>query len=240
MGGRGARGAKSLARTARREWPRLVLETLVVVLGITISFLLNEWRTSVRESQVAERTMASLRGDLVADSTYLSRRVGHLERMVAAYDRLLEEGAGEKLPSDSLDVYMDMLITYVAFPPRDVAYEELKQTGSSRLIQNRGALEKVIGLHENAYARVAEWDEINRRFILERMIPYVDDEGPYVSIESTAGVATGYAPVYRALAERDRFLNLVRTNRLYKETQAFVYRSTTDSIRATLEQIDSP
>ena len=62
--------------------------------------------------------------------------------------------------------------------------------------------------------------------MLERMIPYLDMTAPHVEGPGGGLVATGMAPIYRSVASRDQFRNLVRTHRLFKSAQKSVYEAT--------------
>ncbi len=44
----------------RSEWPQLVIEVLVVVAGITISFALNEWRNGREDRRSEPRTWEAI------------------------------------------------------------------------------------------------------------------------------------------------------------------------------------
>lgn len=228
---------RRLVETVRRDWPRLTLELVVIVVGITLSFALNEWRIRSGEAEAERRLVRDLEANLAADSAALAVGIARLDTMTGAYVRLLGADA-TSLPADSIDRYMDWLITYVKFTPHDVAYREMQQTGTTRLLSDRALLERLIGLHSRAYVRVSEWDAINAGLVLDRTIPYLDANAPFVPDPGGATLAN-QVPVLAALHERDHFLNLVKTNRLLKTAQRSVYEATLveiDSLRAILEK----
>jgi hypothetical protein len=203
----------------RDDWPRLAIELVVLVAGITISFALDEWRRDREDRRVERRAWEAIHDDLAADSVYLAGRMTQLARMTRAYEGLLAGG-----PADSLDAFMDRAISYVVFTPRQGAYRELQQMAGSRLIRNRALLGELTNCYNREYVLASEWDGINREFVLERMIPYLDATAPYVEGVATDGsAAAGMSAVYRAVAARDQFRNLVRTNRLFKQAQLSTY-----------------
>jgi hypothetical protein len=210
-------------RTLSEQWPRFVLELIVLFVGITASLAANEWRQAIGRREDERRALTGIRDDLRADSAYLAGRLAISDGMIDAYHRLLAADAGT-LPADSIDVYMDATITYHTFARRDNTYEALKQNGTTDLIRDDALRGRVINLYNHVYQLATEWDTINRQFVLERMIPYLDNEGPYVDSGFEDGAATGLAAVYDALRAEDRFRNLLRTNRLFKEAQQSVYR----------------
>lgn len=223
---------RRLLHVLKRDWPRLLIELAVLIAGITISFALEEWRTVRIERRAESRIWQGVHDNLVADSTNLVARIAYIRAMVAAYDRLI---AGKR---DSVDHDMDLAISYVGFTPTDHAFTEIREGGASRL-RNRTLFGELSRLYNVPYGSIAEWDGITRDFVLQRMIPYIDETAPYAPTSSSAGIATGYAPIHRALASRDQFRNLLRTNRLFKEAQLTVYERGLGRIRHTLARVDS-
>ncbi|HYD53121.1 MAG TPA: hypothetical protein VEA99_10850 [Gemmatimonadaceae bacterium] len=214
----------------RQEWPRFLLEVVVLVLGISVSFVLEERRQEQQERRAERQLWRAAYDNLAADSLFLTRRIGQLEMMLRSYERLL---AGR---TDSIDVDMDRLVSYVAFRPTDHAFEEIRQGSGSRL-RNRALVARLASLYARDYDLVREWDGIARDFVLSRMYPYLDLEGPYVASGVHDGAATGYAPVYRALSGRDDFRNLVRTHLSFKQAQITVYRRALDGARELMTRI---
>lgn len=198
---------RSVGEVVRADWPRLLLEVIVLVLGISISFALDEWRTE-REAQQAERRVwQAVRDDLAADTLYLTRRLVQLRGMVAGYRRLLAE------QPDSVAADMDKLMSYVAFRPTDVALEEIRQ-GSGTRLRERALVGRLVSLHAREYDLVREWDAINRDFVLGRLYPYLDTNSP-----SSADLDA----TWRALRAQPSFRNLVHTHLTFKDAQLAVY-----------------
>jgi hypothetical protein len=224
--------------TLRSHWPRLVLELVVLFVGITASLAANEWRQAIGRRDEERRALIGLRDDLRSDSAYLDGRLKVADGMIAAYGRLLAPAA-DAPPADSVDLYMDAAISYLTFARRDNTYEALKQTGRTDLIGDEVLRGMVINLYNRVYLNATEWDAINRQFVLERMIPYLDQEGPYVESAFDDGTATGFAAVYAAVHADDRFRNLMRTNRLFKEAQRSVYQLVQREVSHVLTAVEA-
>lgn len=207
----------------------------MLVLGITASFALDQWRREREDRQLERRALEAMRENLVADTVLLSRWQGRLERMTRAYGELLAGSA----PADSIDTYMDLGISYVAFVRTDNAWQELAATGNSRLLRNRALLNEVIDMYGREYHRAVEWDNINRQLILERMIPYLDDHAPYNPSRTGGEVMAGLAPAYRELMRSDRFRNLLATNRDFKSAQRAVYGAAKARAAVLLGRLDA-
>lgn len=229
---------RKLADYLREGWPRLVLELLVLIIGISLSLMIDGWRTGLEHRQTERRTLAAIRENLASDTLVIGRQSTRLRDMIHAYDQLLKPGAADSLPPDSVDRYMDLAISYVAFSRNDNAYEEMRQTGSSAFVRDKALLNEIINLYNREYFRAQEWDGIDRNFVLNRMIPYVDDNAPYFPVGSRDGVLIGTTPAFRVLVQQDRFKNLLKTNRLFKEAHVTVYGLTRARIDSLLVELD--
>ncbi|WP_420455114.1 hypothetical protein [Rubrivirga sp.] len=213
----------------------LLLQLAVVVAGVTISLGLDEWRSHRADVAEAEQLAQRLRADLVLDLEALDVSTDRIGRMAAAYERLLAPDAAS-LPDDSLDVYVDYAVSYVLFPPNDEAYEGMRQTGTSALL-DADLRADVIRLYTQTYGRTAEWDDINRGFVLERMIPYLEANAPETSARIEGATWIGLSTAFRALQDDVHFRNLLRTNLLFKQVQRTVYDSTTAAVRRLAPQL---
>lgn len=226
---------RRLLQVLHDDWPRLCIELVVLVLGITASFALDQWRREREDRQLERRALEAMRENLVADTAALARWQDRLSRMTRAYGELL----GGTAPADSIDTYMDLGISYVVFVRTDNAWQELAATGNSRLLRNRALLNEVIDMYGREYARAVEWDNINRQLVLDRMIPYVDDHAPYNPSRTGGEVTVGLASAYRELMRSDRFRNLLATNRDFKTAQRTVYGAARQRAATLLGKLDA-
>lgn len=226
---------RKLLLVLREDWPRLLIEVLVLVLGITASFALDQWRREREDRQLERRALLGLHQNLVTDTAAIAHARSRLARMSRAYSELLTGAA----PADSIDTYMDLAISYVAFVRTDNAYQELRQTGNARLLQNPAVPTALIDMYAREYARAGEWDAINRGVVLDRMIPFVDDHAPYNPERAGGEVVLGLTPAYRALIRDDRFRNLLATNRDFKAAQHSVYGAAAQRAAGVLRLLDA-
>lgn len=228
---------RSVATSIRRTLPRLALELLVVVLGITLSFWFQDWRQQRDDRQQETRLLQSIVGELRSDRTSLQQRLELLDQGIAGLRRLQQDG--DTMATEQLDRAMDQALSYIAFAPSRASYIELKQMAGSRLVRDKQLLRRVITLYERAYPLAGEWDEVSRRFVLDRMFPFVDRRGPSFVSSAGAGYATGYHQAYRALAEETEFRNLLRSAVLFKEGQRATYAALLDAIAKVLAALGS-
>lgn len=216
------------------DWPRLILELVILVIGISASFALEDWRQDRENRRVERQSWAAVRDDLAADTLYLALRVGQLRAFLRADDALLTGPA-----PDSVDAYMDRAISYVAFRRTDHAFQELRQTSNARALRHRALFNALSTMYARDYELVAEWDDINRDFVLRRMIPYLDTQGPraYAAVRGGRSVI-GLRGTWAALGARPAFRNLLATERLFVEAHLSTYEAALVRARTLMARVE--
>lgn len=226
-----ARPRLRLLRSSRR----FGLEIVAVVLGITISFWLEDQRKDredrAEEQRLLEAFATELRGDLAAIEHHEKRLADDVTRVQAA---LADDS---KLDDKALDAVMDTLLGYVTFRPSTATYSELRQTGASRVVRDKALLRRVLTVYERLYPIAEEWEAVNREFVLDRVFPFVDGEGPAFASSGDQGYAHGYHLAWRALRDQPRFRNLLRSSVVFRQGQAAAYGIVEAGLKETLENL---
>ncbi len=226
------------SRSARLDWLRLFLEFVIVVVGISFSFWVQDQREQSAKRAEEVRFLDGFRGELREDLKALKGRVEAVERAVDGLRRAMDPKTRTELTVAELDWIMDAALSYIGFRGSLATYSELSQAGASSLIRDKAVLAGLIHLYERDYTQAREWDLINRGFVLERMFPYVEDHGPRVTGTIEGVYANGYHVVFQALEGETRFQNLLRTNALFKEAQVSVYEALTSKIERVIASLE--
>lgn len=222
--------------TVRDEWPRLVLELLVLVVGISASFALEEWRSDQENARVERRAWEAVREELAADTLALARQLGRLRAMSRAGEQLL---AGP--PRDSVDAYVDLAISYAGFTPTDNAYAELRNTSAQRQLRQRALFSELSALHNREYERAGQWDRINSGIVLQRVLPYLEEHAPaaYADAARARGTETvGLEATWQALRGDRVFRNLLATQKNFRDAHTQVYELALARARAVLGRVN--
>jgi hypothetical protein len=220
----------------RDDWPRLVLELLVLVVGISASFALEEWRGDQENARVERRAWEAVREELAADTLALTRQIARLRQMARAGEQLL---AGP--PRDSVDVYVDLAISYTGFTPTDNAYVELRNTSAQRQLRQRALFSELSALHNREYERAAQWDRINSGIVLQRVLPYLEEHAPaaYADAARARGTETvGLDQTWEALRGDRVFRNLLATQKNFRDAHTQVYDLALTQARTVLGRVD--
>lgn len=162
----------------KRTLKYYIAELLILVLGITMSFVLNEYRQQQRDLKLEDNLLHQFRDNLILDSIMLSGQSKSLELRTefSRYLLGLPEDSGYR---DSVGLSLVYLMNYGGFYPSDITYQEMRSLGNSRLIRNKTLLNELIQLYEMDYDLVNEWASADRSFLLEELLPYMNRNLPF-------------------------------------------------------------
>jgi hypothetical protein len=167
--------ARRPQRPAARHihWARHGIEFLVIVAGIMVSFLLNEWRQERQDRREEQRLLGDLLEDLRQDSLHLANEVDML-LMILDFSGRLERHAENRIPTDSIHSILGPSLAYSRIPLRQVTYRTMIGSGGTALVRDPELMRDLLLLYEQDYFMFAELSEIDKRTSMERMLPYVE------------------------------------------------------------------
>mgnify|MGYP000073650182 CR=1 FL=1 len=154
-----------------------IAEIIILVLGISVSFLLNEWRLNQREDTQQTDLLESFKENLITDSTIIYNGIQSLEAQLERGSKILQNNSNQY--SDSLLYQVLGLLSYVPFRSNDITYEEMKSLGSSSIIENDSLRAQIIGIYENGYELLGNWNDVDGEHVRTKLIPYVEQNFPF-------------------------------------------------------------
>lgn len=227
-----------LAGGLRQHGTWLLLEFVVVVAGLTLSLLLQDQAQAAQRAAQERKLLAAFADDLQADLAAMELHLKGIELFVDRHEVVLDAERRAAADERVLDQAVDALISYLPFAPHDVTYRTLDASaiaGSS----HRELFREVIALHTGPYRGAVEWSDIDRHFVLERMIPFLDLHGPYVERAANPLDPTGLHRALPELVDDRRFLNLVNTGRSFKTGVKLSVTMARDAATALLDKLES-
>lgn len=150
-----------MPETAVIPWRRLLGEFLVIVVGVLVALAVDAWRGDQAEAQLARQHLQALLVDLTEDSMMLSRMD---DGLVAKREALnsLRAVAWSDLPAspDSVARLLSPSAMYGWKMPeaQSAAYEELKNTGGLRLINDADLRSAIVGYYESWQHQIERLD----------------------------------------------------------------------------------
>ena len=183
-----------------------------IVLGISISFWFDEWRNDRKDRDMEQKILHNMKENLVQDSFVLEMTGRNLDMIVQGAEKLVQFKQGAEI-ADSVSYYIDMAASYAAILTNQTIYEEIKQTGNTRLIQNDTLKKAILGHYTGLIPYVKEWCEVDKTYTMNQVIPEMSNYFP-VTIDTIGMVPA--AQKIKAL-KTPRLRHLLITNVVYKK-----------------------
>ena len=211
-----------------RSWKSYLFELVTIIMGITIPFLLNEWRIHQSNQKKEHQILMDLHENLVTDSLLLVEEIQAIKLCTRSCDKLIKAKSFEEL-GDSAFFFLAYSQIYSTTPFNDISYKALEQTGESKMIKNKALLANIISNYEKDYFTIKEYNDIDKQLVLTRLIPYVE-----ANIDYDPPIIKSGSEVLQAT----HFRNILRNNQLFKKIQVNLYKEQIVKLRKLIHQID--
>lgn len=191
-----------------------VVEFLIIITGIMVSFILNEWRESKKIDERKQHLLVDINNDLRIDSITLEQCIFYYGNLVRGHDSLLLDR--EKIfNEDSLTDYLDFVSSYYPFNETATTYQRIVDDRDITVEKGDSALLFFMNLHNRIYPNYHEWLNIERDFVLKTVLPYMDKNAPF--IYPTPPQRSFNGKVFYELRKQDDYMNYLKSGRLYKK-----------------------
>jgi hypothetical protein len=226
---------KKIFQVLKNRWAEYVIEILVIIIGITLSFFFNNLKENRVERKEEIKLLASIHENLATDTLTLDARLKILDILLHGYEQILSPTI-DTFSNDSIVLFLDFAVTYTKFQGTAVGYEELKQSKSSTIIKNRLLLRTIILHYDQKYDLMTEWNEIDKGYVLDDMLPflsknmkYMEGKFLYNDVETTL----------QLLESDDYFKNMIKSGRLYKQIIRLLYLQLKESTKVLMKEIEA-
>lgn len=219
-----------------RGFGYFLAEIFILILGISASFVLNEWRLNRQERHQEKELLQSFKGNLAVDSLVIHNGLKQLRIQVKYGEKLLRDNG--ELPLDSLIQYSVSLLNYVPFNTNDITYQQMKSSGRTGLIQNDSLSDQLVGLYENGFELLTTWTLIDSEHVRLKMIPYVEENFPFaLGLQYSLADNTVQREFSRQL-KSDNFKHLIQFGISYKASTAYIFEQVLKEIKVAIDMID--
>ncbi|MFK7947917.1 MAG: hypothetical protein AB8G11_10020 [Saprospiraceae bacterium] len=225
---------KKILQVIKNRWAEYLLEILVIIIGISLTLLFNNWREKIIENKEETKLLQSIRENLVSDTLMLEKRLTSIDLFISGNKKLLSSNV-DSFPSDSLALYIDFVATYTKFQANRIGYKELEQSKSSTIIKNRELLQKIILHYEQKYDLMNEWNDVDKNFVLNDMIPFLSknfkySDSPFLFDDAKTTISL--------LENDDYFKNIIKSGSIYKQIIKMLYVQLKHDTRDLIQAID--
>lgn len=168
-----------MSRTFKKSKSAYLAEFLIIIAGITVSFIVNEWREKNKLEEKKEQLLFDINKDLYADSMVLSMSNSLYKTMTRSHDSLLKYHTGT-LDPDSLEIFLDHFTSYLPFNATAKTYKRINTDSDITIERKDSLIWYYMNLHNIVYPRMKEWFYVEKDFVLNTALPYMDKNAPYI------------------------------------------------------------
>jgi hypothetical protein len=133
------KGPGRVYELVQERWPEYVLEIIVIIFSITISFALDEWKEKERKQEVEQIYLKGLSDDLKRDRVLLREVMAETQQIVQKARTLVELNSQsdiDKLGYGQVIKDVKFVFKRPRFIAEDATFADLKSTGNMQLITN--------------------------------------------------------------------------------------------------------
>lgn len=220
-----------------RNFKYFFAELMILIIGITVSFALNEYWQQKREEKQEVTLLESFRANLINDSLWLTSGVEVMESQVKSAQNLLSLSPNASF-TDSTALNVVTLLSYIPFNPEDITYQEMKSLGTNHIIQNDSLSKEIIGLYERSFENIGEWTRIDADHVKDKFIRFTIERFPFAPNLDFKRLSADKKREFMRLILTDEFRHLVQWGMLYKASTKAQFEQGLISIRSIVEKID--
>ena len=125
----------------RDMWPAYLIEIIVIILGISITLGLEEWRDRGKEKELEQVYLRNLQIDVEVDIKHLKAISGFTEKLLERGNALLtliRNKDGKPLNEKDVNEDVRAILGRPKFLSQDATFSDLKSSGNLHLLKNIG------------------------------------------------------------------------------------------------------
>lgn len=188
-------GKKKKQRTPAVRWADHAVGLVVVILGVTIAFQLDSWRSDQAGKKAEQLYMEGLLTDLDYDTQLLDTLILIGEAQLNSVHSLAAMSLNRRASTDSLAYHLRQIQYALPFTSQAVTYSALRSDGLST-IRDYQLRRQITELYEQYYRGAAQYDAALRHHIEAFVQPLSIQKVVYVG-PNNAQASIVYDPVFR-------------------------------------------
>ncbi|MEM7572224.1 MAG: hypothetical protein AAF433_04970 [Bacteroidota bacterium] len=150
----------------------LARDLFILVAGIMLSLLLNDWRENRIARGDEQRVMQQLKEDLAQDTLVLGMGQQSIEMLDGFVAFLMSEGARDPDSLMKANIMMWQVSSFTPLPLQRTAFNELTYQNSNRNIRHPELISQAIDLHEGRYNLLRKVVDMHGNYLLEDLVPW--------------------------------------------------------------------
>ena len=154
------------------EWGKLFFELIVVFLGVTGGFVLNNWRMEQEEIKLEEKYLASFLQDVEFDIPSLESAVNADSFWLARAKPLLTSIMNKNMNIDSAQAMINMIATISKIDAHSSTYEEISNSGNLNILTDFELKAQIVDYYL-ALGGVGFIDEYFHKYFDDFVMPFI-------------------------------------------------------------------
>lgn len=143
---------KKFARLLADRWPEYIVEIIVVIIGITISFAIGNLKEKASNRTLEQMYLRSLQQDISSDLKELNRVTNQTKKIISSCQTILANSSAEQTNISKLE-FVDLIRSIVERPvyiSKNATFSALKSSGNFHLI-NDNELKNLLFEYDQQY-----------------------------------------------------------------------------------------
>lgn len=157
---------------SRNDLVKYLIELAIIIFGITLSFLLNEYRVENANRKTEVELLKGIQEDLLQDYKLISTEKLLLEKQLQVMGFIAQVSMENKaIPADSAMKAFQSFLTYSTFIPNNSSYLQSKEQ-QQQIISNNTLYKEISILYLQTYGLLLEHIHIEKEMVLKNYTPY--------------------------------------------------------------------
>ena len=156
----------------RINWRNYFIELIVVFIGITAAFILNNWREDYKSHELESKYLDSIKNDVIQDSINVNEILKLNEEKEVKFKKYITSAAKGISSIDSAVILFQDILKISEFHPQSNTYESIKYSGNLNLISSYNLREEITNYYES-FTGIKSQQEITVKFIDDYAIKFV-------------------------------------------------------------------
>jgi hypothetical protein len=156
------------------SWLDHLVNLIVVITGISIAFMLNNWQESKKVKKLQEVYIQSMIDDIDEDIAELDSLVMEDQENLKIFRRVLNANT-KPLSDDSLSLAISKIAQLSSFSSRNITYESVKSSGKFELLSLKLRID-IIEFYHSGYDQIEEIEEYYKMNFDNQIIPFLINE----------------------------------------------------------------
>ncbi len=154
------------------NWKNYFIELIVVFIGITAAFLLNNWREDYKSNELKSKYLNSIRNDVIQDSISINEIQKFNEEKEIKFKKYIANTIKGVTSIDSAVILFKDILTIPKFYPQSNTYESIKYSGNLNLISDYHLREEITNYYES-FTTILSQQEMTVEFINDYATKFV-------------------------------------------------------------------